>query len=54
MKFYLRAIGTPITSTTLTGYIYGIPGTSFTKVFDFPNFGTLSVDTDNLIDAPLF
>lgn len=54
MKFYLRAIGTPVVSTTLTGYIYGIPGTKFTKVFDFPNFGTLNVDTDNLIDTPLF
>lgn len=54
MKFYFRAIGTPVTSTTLSGYIYGIPGTTFTKVFDFPNFGTLNVDADNLIDAPLF
>lgn len=54
MRFYFRSIGTPTSSTTLTGYIYGIPGTSFTKVFDLPTLGTLNINTDNLIDSPLF
>lgn len=49
---YLRskAVG----SATLTGFIYGIPGTEFTRVIDFPNIGTTAVAADNVIDRPLF
>lgn len=52
LRVYLRAkaIGT----ATFTGYIYGIPGTLFTKVIDMPNMGSLQVLTDNTIDLPLF
>ncbi len=44
----------PPGSTTITGYIYGIPGSSFTRVIDFPAIGTHSIATDNLIDSPMF
>lgn len=54
MKFYLRTIGTSATPLTLTSYIYGVPEIHYTKVIDFPNIGTISVATDNLIDTPSF
>ena len=45
IRVYLRAKGNPSTTTTLTGFIYGIPKTQFTKVIDFPNIGVLSILT---------
>lgn len=52
----MRAIGPALSATTMSGYIYGIPtsATTFTRVIDFPNIGTLTVANDNQIEVPLF
>ena len=52
----MRAIGGSLSFTIFTGYIYGIPtlATTFTKIIDFPNIGTITINNDNLIDSPLF
>jgi hypothetical protein len=52
IRVYLRTMN--IGSTTMTGFIYGIPHALFTKVIDFPNLGAVTVTVDNIIDAPLF
>ena len=56
IRIYMRATGPALSSTVLTGYIYGISTstTSFTKVIDFPNIGTVTIGSDNQIDLPLF
>lgn len=54
IRVYLRAKGVPTSTATFTGYIYGIPGSQFTKVIEFTNIGALSVIADNIIDVPLF